>query len=124
MMPHERFHAWQACDALAIGVYRITAAFPSHERYGLTSQARRAAVSAAANIVEGSAKRGSGEFRRYLDISIGSLAELSYLLHLARKLEYLTEVQWKEIDQMRMNASRLTWRLYAAIGRKRSATTA
>ena len=123
MMPYERFHAWQVCDELVVCVYQITGSFPSHERYGLTSQARRASVSAAANIAEGSAKRGAGEFRRYLDISIGSLAELSYLLHLARKLEYLSEVQWKEIDQMRTNASRLTWRLYAAIGLKRRVTT-
>ena len=115
MMPYERFRAWQACDALTIAVYRVTARFPRHELYGMTSQARRAAFSAAANIAEGSAKRGAREFRRYLDISIGSLSELSYALHLARKLDYLSDVEWREIDVLRSRASRLTWRLYARV---------
>jgi len=89
MMPYERFHAWQACHELAVAVYRTTT-FPRHELYGLTSQARRAAFSAAANIAEGSAKRGAREFRRYLDISIGSLSELAYALQARRGLKFLT----------------------------------
>ena len=64
MMPYERFRAWQACDALVIAVYRVSGLFPKHELYGLTSQTRRAAVSAAVNIAEGSAKHGPREFRR------------------------------------------------------------
>ena len=124
MLPYQRFRAWQACDELVIRVYRITNSFPSHERYGLTSQARRAVVSAAANIAEGSAKRGTGEFRRYLDISIGSLSEVSYLLHVARRLEYLSELQWQELDAVRSGASRLTWRLYLAVSKKRNPSTA
>ena len=118
MMPYERFRAWQACDELVISVYRITGNFPTHERYGLVSQARRAAVSAAANIAEGSAKRGAGEFRRFLDIAMGSLAEVSYLLHVARKLEYMTEEQWGMLDTMRSRAGKLTWRLYQAISKR------
>ena len=117
MMPYERFRAWQACDELVVSVYRITSGFPSHERYGLVSQARRAAVSAAANIAEGSAKRGAGEFRRFLDIAMGSLTEVSYLLHVARKLEYLTEEQWGMLDTMRSRAGKLTWRLYEAVSK-------
>ena len=124
MQPYERFRAWQACDELVIRVYRITNSFPSHERFGLVSQARRAAVSAAANIAEGSAKRGTGEFRRYLDIAIGSLSEVSYLLHVARRLEYLSEAQWHDLDIVRAGASRLTWRLYAAVNRRKNAPTA
>ncbi len=124
MMPYERFHAWKACDDLAVAVYRVTAGFPRHELYGLTSPSRRAAFSAAANIAEGSAKRGPREFRRYLDISIGSLSELSYALRLAWRLEYLSLTQWTELDRMRGNASRLTWHLYRAVGRERRAPTA
>jgi four helix bundle protein len=123
MQPYERFRAWQACDELVIGIYRVTTSFPSHERYGLTSQARRAAVSAAANIAEGSAKRGTGEFRRYLDIAIGSLSEVSYLLHVARRLEYMSEMQWQELDTLRSGASRLTWLLYKAVSLRRKGPT-
>ncbi|PYO62354.1 MAG: hypothetical protein DMD70_05625 [Gemmatimonadetes bacterium] len=61
MMPYERFTAWKACHELALAVYRATRSFPKEELFGLTSQMRRAAFSAAANIAEGSAKRGSAE---------------------------------------------------------------
>jgi four helix bundle protein len=120
MMPYERFEAFQACDNLVICIYRVTKSYPSDERYGLTSQTRRAAVSTAANIVEGSARRGSGEFRRFLDIAIGSLAEVSYLLRLAKRLEYLSETQWRNVDELRDRAGRLTWRLYQAVAKKRT----
>jgi four helix bundle protein len=115
MMPYERFRAWRACDELTVAVYRATATFPRHELYGLTSQARRAAFSAAANIAEGSAKRGPREFRRYLDIAIGSLSELAYTLRLSSRLEYLTGAQSRELDALREGASRLTWLLYRRI---------
>ena len=111
MMPYERLHAWKACDDLAVAVYKTTERFPRHELYGLTSQARRAAFSSAANIAEGSAKRGPREFRRYLDISIGSLSEVAYVLHLAKRLEYLSIEEWKELDRLRAEASKLTWHL-------------
>jgi four helix bundle protein len=124
MMPYERFQAWQACDELVIAVYRATGAFPRNELYGLTSQARRAAFSAAANIAEGSAKRGPAEFRRYLDISLGSLSELSYTLRLSFKLTYLSESDWQELDALRGSASRLTWRLYEAVSRRGRTPTA
>lgn len=111
MMPYERLHAWKACDDLTVAVYKATEAFPRHELYGLTSQARRAAFSSAANIAEGSAKRGSREFRRYLDISIGSLSEVAYALHVAKRLEYLSLEEWRALDQVRAAASKLTWHL-------------
>ena len=117
-MPYERFQAWQACDRLVIEAYRATNSFPAHERYGLTSQIRRAAVSSAANIAEGSAKRGNGEFRRYLDIANGSLSELSYLFRVAVRLEYFSRGEWQDLESLRESAGRLTWRLYAAISRK------
>ena len=60
----ERLTAWQACYRLALEIYCKTAPWPKHELYGLTSQVRRAAYSAAANIAEGAAKRGPREFRR------------------------------------------------------------
>lgn len=118
MMPYERFQAWQACDELVIAVYRVTRSFPRDELYGLTSQARRAAFSAAANIAEGSAKRGPREFRRYLDIAIGSLSELSYAIRLSSKLGYVPQADTEELDRLHGSASRLTWRLYEAVGKK------
>ena len=68
MRPYERLTAWQAAYELVLAVYHATETFPKTETYGLTSQLRRAAFSVAANIAEGAAKRGNGEFRRFLDI--------------------------------------------------------
>src|SRR6266850_2340243 len=77
MLPYERFQAWKLSYQLTLDVYRLTTSFPKHELYGLTSQSRRAAFSVVANIAEGSAKRGSAEFRRYLDIALGSFSEVA-----------------------------------------------
>jgi four helix bundle protein len=111
MPSHERFQAWKLCHELAVAVYRHTQMWPTQERYGLTSQIRRAAVSAAANLAEGAAKRGRREFRRYTDISLGSLGETSYLLMLARDLDLITPEVWEELEDLRKRAGGLTWRL-------------
>jgi four helix bundle protein len=115
---HLGLKAWGACHELALTTYRITAEWPVQERYGLTSQARRAAYSGAANIAEGSAKRGSREFRRFLDIALGSIAELSYVFLLAKDLKYLSPEKWGEVEALRDHAGRLTWGLYRSLGAK------
>jgi four helix bundle protein len=121
MHPHERLRAWQLCDQLAVDVYRVTESFPKREWYGLASQARRAAFSAAANIVEGSVKRGSREFRRFLDMSLGSLAELSYILKLSGRLGYIDDQDAIALEQARRMASIVTWRLYDGVRRRADA---
>ena len=115
MANYQRFGAWERCHELCLAVYRSTNSWPTAERYGLTSQARRAAHSAAANIAEGSAKRGPREFRRYLDISLGSLSELSYTLRLARDLQILSEDQWQSLDEFHRKAGATTWLLYKSM---------
>ncbi len=115
---HESLTSWIACHELVLAIYRVTSEWPTREQYGLTSQARRAAYSVAANIAEGSAKRGRRDFRRFLDISLGSLAELSYILRLARDLGYLKTEVWGEIEALRDHAGRLTWGLYRSLDSK------
>jgi four helix bundle protein len=117
MLPYERFEAWRLCHRLALETYRITETFPRREMYGLASQARRAAFSAAASIAEGSAKRGAREFRRYLDIALGSLAELSYVLRLAQDLGFIGADQAAGIADLRGHASVVTWKLYNSVRR-------
>jgi four helix bundle protein len=114
MDSYRRLDAWRRCHELALAVYRTTAGFPATERYGLTAQARRAAFSAAANIAEGSVRRGSREFRRFLEISLGSLAELSYVLDLASDLELLDADRLRAVRELHTRASQVTWRLYQA----------
>ena len=113
--PHERFRAWQSGHRFVLAVYLATAKWPREERFGLVSQVRRAAVSAQLGLVEGAAKRGVGEFARYLDIANGSLAEVEYILRLARDLAYLTEPEWEELEELRAEVNRLYWGLYRAV---------
>ena len=117
MFAFERLEAWRRCHELSLAVYRVTARWPSAERFGLTSQVRRAAVSAEANIAEGAAKRGRAEFRRYLDISIGSLSELACLLQLAADLGLIADQERADLNRVREDASKITWLLYKSIAR-------
>ena len=111
MAPHKRFVAWQECHKLVLLVYRATETLPRHELYGLTSQARRAAFSAAANIVEGASRKGKNEFRHFLDISLGSLAELEYALEVALALEYIKSDTYAAFDKHYRRARFFTWKL-------------
>jgi four helix bundle protein len=117
MMPYERFQAWRAAHELALDIFRLTDRWPKEERFGLTIQLRRAALSAPTNIAEGAAKRGRREFRRFLDIALGSLAEVSYLLRFSRDYGLLSPEAWIEIENLRSQAGRLTWSLYSAVTR-------
>ena len=74
-------------DTLVLAVYRASRRFPSEERYGLQSQLRRAAVSAATNIVEGAAREPIREYAHFLKIAFASAAEVAYLLTLVHRLE-------------------------------------
>ena len=80
---------WQRSHALALEVYRLTSSFPSEERFGLTSQMRRASVSIPTNIAEGSRRRSRKDYAHFLNMAEGSLAELEYLFMLSRDLGYL-----------------------------------
>ena len=115
MMPYERFTAWKATHRLALEIYEVTERRPRNEKYGLTSQVRRAALSAPTNIAEGAARRGSREIRRYLNIALGSLSELSYLLRFTRDRSILNEQPWQDLEARRIDASKLTWRLYERV---------
>lgn len=81
--------AWQRAMQLARSLYAATMHMPDAERFGLTSQMRRAAVSIPSNIAEGYARQSTDEYIRYLRISRGSLAELSTQVELAATLQYL-----------------------------------
>ena len=115
MMPYERLTAWSSAHEFAVAVYAATKAFPKSELYGLTSQIRRAAFSVPANIAEGASKRGSAEFRRFLDIALGSFAETSYALRFARDVGLLAQNDFERLQKLRIRVGKLTWGLYSAI---------
>jgi four helix bundle protein len=76
-------NVWKLSIELVKDVYRITQKFPATEIYGLTSQIRRAAISIPSNIAEGQGRTSSKEFRQFLGIAMGSMAELSTQLYQA-----------------------------------------
>src|SRR5689334_13555866 len=85
---------WQKSRSLAAEMYRITESFPSTEKFGLTSQIRRAGVSICADIAEGQGRLTRGEFKHFLGISRGSLLELETHLAIAQDLRLLNEQQF------------------------------
>jgi four helix bundle protein len=117
MAPYEKLHAWRECHQLALAVYRVTKRFPVDEQYGLTSQTRRAAFSAAVNIVEGSSRKSIKEFRRFLDIALSSLTEVGYALRFAWEAGLLPQADWSALDDQQNRARFLTWQLYKALAR-------
>ena len=121
MPPYEGLQAGQLTHQLVLSIYQSTESWPSREMYGLTSQARRAAFSIAANISEGVARRGQREFRRFLDMALGSTSELCYVLRLARDLALLTEDEWTRLERQRDSAGKLLWRLYESVRRRAKA---
>jgi four helix bundle protein len=85
-----RLHAFVVADGLALDAYRATMGFPAAERFGLRSQIRRAAVSVAANLVEGWARRSERDYLHFVGIAIGSASEVRYLIDLARRLGFIS----------------------------------
>ena len=84
--PHHELDVWKDSIALVESVYRHTAGFPADERYGLTSQLRRAAISVPSNIAEGAARRSRKEYLHHLSMARGSLSEIETQLLIARRL--------------------------------------
>src|ERR1051326_643195 len=115
MMPYQRWKAWEVSHELVLAIYRETRGWPDEERYGLVSQARRAAVSVVTNLAEGSARRGGRELKRFLDFRLGSLAELSCLLQIARDLGHLPEERWTALNSLRDYAGKLVYGLARSV---------
>jgi len=98
MRPHQRLEAWIRALELVTEVYKTTEDFPKEERYGLTSQIRRAAVSIPANIAEGAGRHSKKEFAHFLSNSQGSASELETELIIANRLGYLDETSFTKMS--------------------------
>ncbi len=95
--PFERLKVWQLSYELALEIYQCTRPFPTEERYGLTSQLRRAAASIPTNIAEGNARSHRREYLHLCFIARGSIAEVKCLLKLGLDLEYIPLTQYEEL---------------------------
>ena len=88
---YQDLDVWKKGLAIAKFMYQATANFPVDERFGLTNQMRRAAVSIPSNIAEGHARLSTAEFQRFISIAMGSIAELETQILLSAELGFLTE---------------------------------
>ena len=107
MRDFRELKVWQKAHEVTLIVYRTTAGFPSQEKYGITGQLRRAAVSIAANIAEGAGRRSEREFARFLDIAMGSASELEYLLLLSHDLKVLDQEHYRNLDGLAVEIKRM-----------------
>ena len=91
MFRFEKLEVWQKAVELADDVYAVTRGFPDHERFGLTAQMRRAAVSISSNIAEGSGRSSDVEFSRFIEIAYGSLMEIVSQSLIAQRQSFMSE---------------------------------
>lgn len=87
-------------------MYSKTKSFPKEELYGITSQLRRAVISVPSNIAEGASRGHKREYLNFLYIARGSMAETEYLLHLANRLKYLQESDYKRLEEIRKETAK------------------
>ena len=93
--PHENLHVWRRAVEFVVRVYDLTKSFPSEEKFGLTSQIRRAAVSIPANIAEGAARKSHKEFIYFISNAQDSVSELATELLIAHRLGYLSRDKYE-----------------------------
>jgi four helix bundle protein len=97
MRPHEKLDVWKKSIDFVVAIYKATEDFPKDEKFGLTSQLRRAAVSIPANIAEGAGRRSDREFAYFLSNSQGSASEVDTELLIAYRLDYLLIDKFSEL---------------------------
>jgi four helix bundle protein len=116
MPPYRTLKVWQHSQRLAVECVKAARQFPEYEQDGLAAQLRRASYSVPLNIAEGSAKRGSREYRRFLDIARGSLAEVETILDMARDLGYVEAAAFGRLEALATETSKTLYGLIRKIG--------
>ncbi len=119
--PHENLDVWKRAVEFVIRVYDVTKSFPSDEKFGLTSQIRRAAVSIPANVAEGAARKSNKEFIHFISNAQGSASELATELLIANRLGYLSGEQYEDSHDELNQISRMLFGLARSLGTKAAA---
>jgi four helix bundle protein len=112
---HQKLKAWQHSQRLAVECVKAARAFPDYEQDNLADQLRRACYSVPLNIAEGSTRRGSREYRRYLDTAWSSLAEVQTALEIARDVGYLQLAEYGRLEALAVETSKTLYGLLRKI---------
>jgi four helix bundle protein len=115
MFRFEKLDVWHKAIEMSDMIYDVTRSFPDNERYGLTSQMRRAAVSIASNIAEGSSRVSTTDFLRFIEIAYGSLMELVTQSLIAKRQGFLIEQRYAETRDRSEELSRMLSGLRASL---------
>ena len=107
MQDFTNLKVWQKSHSFTINLYKLTSNFPDHEKFGLTNQLRRAAISIESNIAEGCGRNGDKEFSRFLDIAQGSAYEVRCQIFVAKDLEYISAEKFELLDAKITEISRM-----------------
>ena len=116
MFNFEKLQTWQQAITFADLVYRLTRSFPVAERFGLTAQMRRAAVSISSNIAEGCSRSSRTDYAKFLEIATGSLYETLSQATISRNQGLLDEAQYQQIDEAAEQQSRMLTGLRKSLG--------
>lgn len=97
---HQKLDIYQVSKSFVFECYKLTKSLPPEERYGMTSQIRRAALSVHLNIAEGASRKSEAERKRYYEVARGSVVEIDAALDIAGMLEYLDTINTKELGEL------------------------
>jgi four helix bundle protein len=114
---YKKLTVWQKADELAYQIYIATKNFPKEESYGITSQLKRAGLSIPTNIVEGYGRQSKNELRQFVNIALGSLAEVRYLIDFSSRLNYLSDSQQTALQDLAQEVGKLLWKFYKSLQR-------
>ena len=115
MRDHTKLRSFELADQRAVLVYKNTVSFPKEEMFGLTSQLRRAAVSVASNIVEGSARSSEAQYLHFLEIAYGSAREVEYQIGLSHRLGLLSATRLAEVQPVATETAKVLSGLIRAL---------
>ena len=114
----EDMDVFRLSHELTLEVYNYTRQYPSEEKFGLVSQMRRSVSSIPMNLMEGSHRNNRKEYRQFVGIAKGSIAELKYQLMLSKDLSYLAPDDYKKLFEMTQRILKMLERLNSSLGRK------
>ncbi len=109
---YKDLQVWKSSMKLIQDIYQISASFPDSEKFGITSQIRRASISIANNIAEGKGRLSRLQFRYFLNIARGSACEVSNLLEICKNLKLISQEQFDHLDKETDRISAMLYNLY------------
>lgn len=109
VLGYRKLIVYQKSKELVLAIYKLTANYPKSETFSLVAQMRRAAISVAANLIEGYSKESSSEYSRFLTISIGSLAELEFFVEISFDFRYIAQNDSQKINSLIYEVKKLLY---------------